>query len=83
MQPSTSINVFPNLKRSVTICKAVIEPCEYKLFTYLKIRVLLFDTNDSLIEVQVLTLEDSDFSQWGNDDTYVVNWVKQKLQDEC
>lgn len=83
MQPSTSINVFPNLKRSITICRAVIEPCEYKLFTYLKVRVLLFDTNDALIEVLVLTLEGSDFDQWSTDDTYVLTWVKRKLQDEC
>ena len=82
MQPSTTVNVFPNLKRSITICRAVIEPTEYKLFAYLKLRVMLFDINDSLVEVQVFSLEGDDFAKWGDDDAYVVNWVKSKLQDE-
>lgn len=77
-----NFNVYPNIKQSVTICKASITIQSYIMFKSATLMVSLYDTDDNFISVKVYTLEGTDFSNWGTDDTYVINWVKAKLQNE-
>ena len=77
-----NFNVYPNIKQSVTICKASITIQSYIMFKSATLMVSLYDTDDNYISVKVYTLEGTDFSNWGTDDTYVINWVKNKLQNE-
>ena len=83
MNTSTDFNVYPNIKQSVTICRASITVQSYVMFKSATLMVSLFDTNDNFVCVKVYTIEDLDFSNWGTDDSYIINWVKSKLQNEC
>lgn len=77
------INVFPNIKKTQTICRAVITVQSIVLFESITLSVALIDTNDTTIEVRVMTITGEDYKAWGNDDSYIVSWVKAHLQDEC
>jgi protease II len=52
------------------------------LFESITLSVSLIDTTDTTIEVKIYTLTGEEYEAWGNDDTYIVNWVKSKLQEE-
>ena len=43
------------------------------------INVQLLNANGSVVEVQQLVLEQPDYSYWGTDDRFVINWTLQKL----
>jgi hypothetical protein len=76
------INVFPNIKRTTTICRAVITVQSFVLFESVTLSVALINTDDTTVEVKVFTLSGDDYAAWGDDDSYIVNWVKTRLQDE-
>jgi hypothetical protein len=82
MTTPIEFNVYPNIKQSVTICKASITVQSYIIFKSATLMVSLYDTDDNYVCVKVYTLEGADFSNWGTDDSYIVNWVKSKLQNE-
>ena len=83
MNTTTDFNVYPNIKQSVTICKASIAIQSYVMFKSATLMVSLYDTDEHFVCVKVYTIEGDDFANWGTDDTYVINWVKIKLQNEC
>ena len=76
------INVFPNIKRTKTICRAVITVLSMVLFESITLSVSLIDVTDTTLEVKVYTITGEEYESWGNDDQYIVNWVKSKLQEE-
>jgi hypothetical protein len=39
----------------------------------------ILDSNSNIIEVKHLLLEQPDYSNWGTDDEFIVNWVLQQL----
>ena len=49
------------------------------LNTSANIMVDLFDDNDRFIQMKNLTLSGEDYSNWGTDDNYIIEWVKQNL----
>lgn len=80
MNPSNEFNVYPNINISKKIVKAAFKVCEYIPFTSAKISVILFDENDSGIDTRIFTLDETNgFSQWGADDTFLVNWLKTQI----
>lgn len=82
MNSQIEFNIYPNIKQSVTICKATIWVQTYVMFKSATLCVTLYDINDSVVTVKLYTLEGSDFLAWGTDDNYVVNWVKKQLENE-
>lgn len=42
-------------------------------------RVSMFDVNDKYIDATNVTLEGQAYLDWGNDDTYVINYVASAL----
>ena len=82
MQDLPTVNVYPNLKHSVTICKAHIETVDYTLFKQAVFRVSLVDPTDRVVDIKIFVLSGDDFSKWNSDDKYVLDWIKLKLQDE-
>ena len=42
-------------------------------------RVSLYDSNDSCFGNKYVTLEGQAYSDWGNDDTYVINYIAAEL----
>ena len=43
------------------------------------INAQILSTDGSVVEVKQLILEQPDYSYWGTDDEFVVNWTLQKL----
>ena len=43
------------------------------------VNVLIKDGNDSIFQVQNVTLSGEEYNNWGNSDTYLVNTVLSKL----
>lgn len=52
---------------------------EIKLFEYLSISVHLYDYRGQVLEIRHLTMDGEDYKAWSDDDTYVINWIKKKL----
>jgi hypothetical protein len=75
----TVFPVYPNLTITKRICKAKIAVMRYIPFTSASINVLLYDENDIVIDTRGFVLDLPEFLDWGNDDKFLVNWVKQKL----
>ena len=49
------------------------------LRTSVEIQVFFYENNNILGDIKTLILTGSDYTNWGNDDTYIVNMVCQKL----
>lgn len=76
---TNEINVYPNIKRTISIVKLTVEVLEIKLFEYIRILVLFIDENDKPIDSQIHTIEGEDYKGWGNDDAYIYEWVKKQF----
>ena len=75
------INVYPNLKRIISICKFKYNILEIKLFESVRLAVYLFNENDLLIEAKQFLIEGAEYQAWSNDDKYLVNLIKTKIQE--
>jgi hypothetical protein len=49
------------------------------LRTSVEIQVFFYDINQNLGDIKTLNFTGTDYTNWGNDDTYIVNMVCQKL----
>ena len=73
--------VYPNLKRITNICKCKYQILEIILFKSIRIAVYLFNENDLLIECRQYIIEGVEYENWSNDDKYIINLIKQKIQE--
>ena len=73
-------NVYPNLKITFNIVKFKYNILEIKLFESVRVAVYLFNENDLLIESKQYLIEGNEYNAWSNDDKYIINLIKQKIQ---
>lgn len=73
---AVEINVYPNMKRTISIVKMTIRPMEIELFKHIRIMVLFIDETDKPIDSAIHTIEGDDYKAWSNDDNYIYDWVK-------
>ena len=74
------INVYPNIQRILKIVKFTYQILEIKLFESVRIAVYLYSDQDVLIESKQYIIEGDEYVNWGTDDKYLVNLLKQKIQ---
>ena len=79
-QEEEYINIYPNLKRIINICKFKYTVLEIKLFQNVRIAVYLYNENDLLIEAKQFLIEGQEYEAWSQDDKYIINLIKQKIQ---
>jgi hypothetical protein len=79
MSEICSFNVYPNITITKKVVRGILRVSEYIPFIKASILVMLFDENDKLIDNRIYIIEGEDFLNWGTDDKYLVNWVKNKL----
>lgn len=72
-----SINILPYSLGSIT--SFTVEVYQVVLFVKARLRVALYDQNGGLVNVKDIDLEGEDYSNWNNDDKYVVDYVCNKL----
>lgn len=72
--------IYPNIKRTLNICKAKVRILELKLNTSVRIAVFLFNENDLLVDTTQLLIEGKEYDDWTND-TDFIKLIKQKIQE--
>ena len=72
--------IYPNIKRTINICKFKYNIIDIKLFKSVRVVVYLFNENDLLIETKQYLIEGDEYNAWSNDDKYIINLIKQKIQ---
>ena len=78
----TEFPVYPNIKKTVTICKARITIMEIKIFESVRVAVYLLDDRDSVVDSTQYLIEGTEYDAWSNDDKYLVNLIRQKVQQQ-
>lgn len=73
--------IYPNLKRITNIVKFRYTILDIQLFTSIRVAVYLYNERDSLIEATQFVIQGQEYSNWGQDDKYIVNLIKQKIQE--
>ena len=73
--------VYPNLKKTINIVKFKFNILEIILFKSVRVAVYLFNENDLLIESRQFIIEGAEYENWSNDDKYILNLIKQKIQE--
>jgi hypothetical protein len=73
---------YPPLKKEIKINQFEIKVVELVLFKYVRIAVCLHDSEGKPIDWRYYVLDGTDYSNYGTDDTYVVNYVKRRLREE-
>ena len=73
-------NLYPNLKKTITMCKFKYVIYDYNPFKYAKITVILLDENNTPVDTRVFELNLSNgFLNWSNDDKFLETWIKTQL----
>ena len=74
-------NIYPNIKKTFNIVKFKYNIIEIKLFESVRIAVYLYNENDILIDAKQYIIEGAEYNAWSNDDKYILNLIKQKIQE--
>lgn len=72
--------LYPPIKQEKTISKFTVELERVVLFKFAIILVILYDEDDKQVDFKRYSLEGDDYAAWSNDDKYIINYVKAKLQ---
>lgn len=73
---------YPAIKQTINLNQFRVSIVELKLFESVTVCAHLLDQDGKLMDNRIYILEGSDYNNWSNDDKYVVNYIKQKLQQE-
>ena len=70
-------NITINTIKIVTQMEIIV--LEIVLFTSVKLRVILYDCDKSIVNHKIIELKNEDYSNWKNDDSYIIDYVKSKI----
>ena len=74
------VNVQPkDIVTTRTINSIEIAEIIVQLNTSAKILVRILDENGGLINNEILTISDSEYTSWGNDDQYIIDYALTQL----
>ena len=75
-----NINVLPSpyVRPSVNITSVQIRVINLDLFKCVSINATLM-SNDNYVDSKQFQLEGTDYTNWGNDDSYIINYVLNQL----
>jgi len=72
--------IYPPIKKIINICKFKYNILEVKLFESIRVAVYLFDDKDLMVEARQYLIEKEEYKLWSQDDQYIVNLIKTKIQ---
>jgi len=61
--------------------KGQIKILELEIFKSVRIMVDFLDNENKIVDRRFYILEGEDYNNWGTDDNYVVEWIKQKIRE--
>lgn len=70
-------NVYPNIKKEIKLVKVVYNVFDYKPYESCKISCQFFTSDGLPFETKIYDLTGDDFKNWGTDDKYIENWLKE------
>lgn len=73
---------YPPIKQTININQFRVNIVELKLFESVTVCALLLNPDGQHVDNKIYKLEGDDYTNWSNDDKYIVNYVKLKLQQE-
>jgi hypothetical protein len=73
--------LYPNMKKTLNICKFKYQIIELKLTESVRVAVYLFNENDLLVDTKQYLIFGNEYASWGSDDNYIINLIKQKIQN--
>lgn len=77
---SVEVNLYPNIKKTITIVKFRYNVYDYIPFQSAKIVVQFIDDKGDPVDNKILELNTTNgFNSWGNDDKYLENWIKTNI----
>lgn len=80
MNTSVEFNLYPNIKKTITMVRVRYNIFEYCPFQYAKIAVQFIDDQGIAVDNKLLEINTTNgFLQWGSDDKYLENWIKAQL----
>jgi hypothetical protein len=68
-----------NVVTTKTITSFKIDRIEISLFKSAIITIVLLDSANSIIDVKFVNITGDDYSKWSADDSYVIDFIKQKM----
>ena len=79
----SEVNIYPNLKKTIKLVKAIYTVYNYLPFTSCQISVQLCGEDGIPVETRIYQLDNTNgFQDWSNDDRYLDSWVRAKLQED-
>ena len=72
--------LYPPIKKETLVTQFTVEVENVKLFKSASISAILYDENGTQVDFRRFTLDGDDYVSWAEDDKYIVNYVKMKLQ---
>ena len=72
--------LYPPIKKTINICKFTYSILELKLFESVRVLVYLIDDTDIIRESRYYDISGPEYKAWSQDDQYIVNLIKQKIQ---
>jgi hypothetical protein len=73
------VNPSPYVKPTVNIGNLRISVMNIVLFNSVSVQAVLFDADNNYIDTKIIVIKDADYLNWGNDDSYIVNYVLNEL----
>lgn len=81
MNASEEFQVYPPIKKILTMTKFTYNIIEIKLFEYVRIIVYLYNDNSLMIDTRQYVIDGEQYKAWSTDDTYILKIIKKKLQE--
>ena len=75
-------NIYPNINKIIKIVKFKYTIIEIKLFESIRIAVYLYNENDILFDAKQYIIQGDEYNAWSDDDKYIINLIKQKIQED-
>ena len=76
----TTTNIQPfNIVSTTTITGFGIDGVDLQVFVSAKIRVNLFNSAGTRVDIRYVMLEGDDYTNWGNNDQYIITFVSNAL----
>ena len=74
---------YPQISKVVKINQFKVVDVKVELFKKATFTALLYDINDNLCDSRFYELTEQEYTEWFNDDTYIIKYVKDKLSAEA
>jgi len=76
--PIVNVPVEPYQRiSSRTICNIYLTIEGFELFKSVSLRITYMDTSNKYVDSEIITLSGHEYLAWGNDDTYLYNYISQ------